>query len=101
MSRYFLFLPMLSLAFAPGPKPKDEGWPDLLPPGDGRDLVRESCGGCHNLKVVVHARKSRAEWAKSVNDMIQRGSQIFPAEIGPIPTYLSKTFATDVPKLVN
>jgi hypothetical protein len=101
MSRYLLCLLILSFAFAQGKKPKDEGWSDLLPPGDGRDLVRESCGGCHNLKVVVRARKSRAEWTKSVNDMIQRGSQLFPEEIDPITTYLSKAFATDVPQLVN
>jgi hypothetical protein len=101
VTKFLAFLLMFSMAFAQGKKPKDDGWPDLLPPGDGRDLVRESCGGCHNLKVVVKARKSRAEWAKSINDMIQRGSQLFPEEIDPITTYLSKAFATDVPKLVN
>ena len=99
----FLVLVLLVLPGAPaqGPKPKEEGWPELLPPGDGRELVLSTCTSCHNLKVVVHARMSRAEWAKSVNDMIQRGAPVFPEEIEPLTTYLSKAFGTSVPKLVN
>jgi DNA uptake protein ComE-like DNA-binding protein len=82
-------------------KVKDEGWSDLLPPGEGRDLVLNTCNTCHNVKVVVQARKNREAWAKTVNDMIQRGSQLFPEEIDPITTYLSKCFGADIPKLVN
>ncbi len=82
-------------------KAKDEGWSQLLPPGDGRQAVLESCTTCHNLKVVVEARLSRAAWTKDVNDMIQRGAPLFPEEIDPITTYLSKVFGPDVPKLVN
>ncbi len=82
-------------------KPKEEGWLELLPPGDGRELVLSSCISCHNLRVVVHARMSRADWTKSVHDMIQRGAPLFPEEIEPITTYLSKAFGPAIPKLVN
>ncbi len=94
---------LLALPIAPaqGQKPKDEGWPELLPPGDGRELVLNSCNSCHNLKVVIHARLSHADWTKSVNDMIQRGAPLFPEEIEPITAYLSRAFGTAVPKLVN
>lgn len=94
-------LSLLPAALAQGQKVKDEGWPELLPPGDGRELVLNSCASCHNLKIVVQARMSRADWAKSVNDMIQRGAPVFPEEIEPITTYLSKAFESAVPKLVN
>ena len=99
--RFAPLLMLLAATLAPAQKAKDEGWSELLPPGDGLDLVLDSCNSCHNLKVVVHARKTRAEWAKSVNDMIQRGSQIFPEEIDPVTAYLAKAFGQDVPKLVN
>ena len=82
-------------------KVKDEGWSDLLPPGEARQSVLESCSSCHNLKVVVLARKNRAEWGKAINDMIQRGAQLFPEEIEPITNYLVKVCGPDVPKLVN
>lgn len=84
-----------------GQKTKDDGWAELLPPGDGRELVLSSCSSCHNLKPVVDVRKSRESWAKSVNDMIQRGAPVFPEEIEPMTTYLSKAFGTGVPKLIN
>jgi len=82
-------------------KAKDEGWSDLLPPGEGRELVLNSCTSCHNLRVVVHARLTRAAWTKSVNDMIQRGAPLFTEEIEPITGYLSTVFGPAVPKLLN
>ncbi len=105
MRNLVLFCASLALlapaAWAQSDKAKDEGWPDLLPPGDARQSVLESCSSCHNLKVVVLARKNRADWAKAINDMIQRGAQLFPEEIEPIAAYLVKVCGPDVPKLVN
>jgi DNA uptake protein ComE-like DNA-binding protein len=96
---------VFAAALAEGPKTsqktQDDGWAELLPPGDGRELVLRSCASCHSLKPVVDVRKSRESWAKSVNDMIQRGAPVFPEEIEPMTTYLSKAFGTDVPKLIN
>ena len=101
MWKHLSILLIVAASFVYGQKPKDEGWSDLLPPAENRDLVLNSCGGCHNLKVVVQARKTPAEWTKCVNDMIQRGAQLFPEEIEPLTTYFSKNFGKDVPKLVN
>lgn len=84
-----------------GQQTKDYGWSNLLPPGEGRGLIVNSCANCHNLKIVVVARKSPVDWKKSVDDMIQRGAPVFPEEIKPITDYLSKAFSPEVPKLVN
>ena len=93
---------LLSLALVYGQSAKkDEGWSQLLPPGEGRQAVLDSCTTCHNLKVVVHARLTQVAWTKDVNDMIQRGAPLFPEEIEPITAYLSKAFGPDVPKLLN
>lgn len=96
---------VFAVAFAEGQKTaqksKDDGWAELLPPGDGRELVLSSCTSCHNLKSVVDTRKSRESWAKSVNDMIQRGAPVFPEEIEPMTAYLSRAFGAAVPKLIN
>jgi DNA uptake protein ComE-like DNA-binding protein len=80
---------------------RDEGWSQMLPPGEGRDLILVSCATCHNVKVVVHARKNHEEWTKTIGDMIQRGAPIFPEEIAPITAYLSAKFGPTVPALVN
>ena len=100
----FLLLSMIvvmAAAMAQVGRAKDEGWSELMPPDKDKELVVSSCGGCHDLKIVVEARKSRAQWDTAVNDMIQRGSQLFPEEIEPITVYLTKAFGADVPKLVN
>ena len=82
-------------------KPENKGWDGLLPPGAGRESVTTTCVTCHGLKTVVIARKSQPEWAKAVNDMIQRGAPVFPDEIEPLVQYLSKSFPTNLPKPVN
>ena len=97
-----LLLILLTIpAFPQSDKVKDDGWSDLLPAGDGRQTLLDSCASCHNLKVVVDARKSRAGWSKAINDMVQRGAQLFPEEIEPLTAYLFKFYGPDVPKLVN
>jgi hypothetical protein len=101
MKKCCLSMLLLLCGLGRGQKAADEGWSELLPPGEGRELVLSSCNTCHNLKVVVHARKDRDGWTKSVNDMIQRGAQLFPEEIDPIIAYAAKAFGTSVPKLVN
>ena len=94
---------ILAPAFTQNPpqKPENKGWDDLLPPGAGRESVTTTCVTCHGLKTVVIARKSQADWAKAINDMIQRGAPVFPDEIEPLVQYLSKSFPTTLPKPVN
>lgn len=92
---------VLSAAWTQSRTSKDESWSQSLPPGNARELVLSSCSSCHDLKSVVNARKSRAGWAKCMNDMIQRGAPVFPEEIGPITDYLFLAFGPTVPELVN
>lgn len=76
-------------------------WASLLPPAKDRQLVLDSCTNCHNLKGVVELRRSRADWTKTVGDMVGRGAPLFPEEVDLIIAYLAKSFGPDVPKLVN
>ena|SRR5437763_7157092 len=96
-----LCLLALPLGSAQSQKPENKGWDQLLPPGKGREIVLNSCTTCHGLKIVVHGRKSGADWQKAVNDMIQRGAPVFPEEIEPLDQYLAKAFAAEMPKPVN
>jgi hypothetical protein len=72
--------------------PQDD-YRNQLPPGKGKELVVELCSNaCHNLQKVVSSRKSEKEWERSINDMINRGAQIFPEEVDQIVKYLAKSF---------
>lgn len=97
----FLLLFTFAATLASSQKSRNDDWAELLPPGEGRESVLNTCSSCHNLRTVVDARKSRENWAKSINDMIQRGAPVFPEEIEPLTAYLSKVFGLGVPKLVN
>ena len=97
-----LVFALLSAVSAQAQKAKDEGSTQTLPPGNGRDLVLNSCNSsCHNLTMIVTARKNNDGWSKSVNDMIQRGATVFPEEIEPMTNYLSKFFGPGVHPPVN
>ena len=69
-----------------------EDYKKMLPEADGKQLVIELCGTCHNLQKVVSSRKSDKEWERSVYDMVSRGAQIFPEEADQIVKYLAKNF---------
>ncbi|HKN34603.1 MAG TPA: helix-hairpin-helix domain-containing protein [Terriglobales bacterium] len=88
-------------AAAQQPVPNGDRLLPPLPPGEGRDLVQTDCVGCHKLNMIFQNRKTKAAWAKEVNDMIQRGAAVFPEEIEPITAYLSKNFGSDMPPPIN
>ena len=72
-------------------------WATLLPAGDGQQETKELCGSCHNLQKIVLSRKTPQEWERSVFDMVARGAQIFPDEVGKIVKYLGQSFPPGKP----
>jgi hypothetical protein len=65
-----------------------------LPPGAGRDAVIEFCAGaCHPVDRIVNARKTPAEWKKTVLQMVSNGAQLFPEDIDTVTNYLVVNFA--------
>ena len=47
---------------------------DTLPPDPGRDMVAKACAQCHSADVVSAQRKTRADWADTVNQMVASGA---------------------------
>jgi len=66
--------------------------PQTLPPGDGKEIVQQQCGGCHELKVVTAKRASRQQWSTLVNQMVTRGADIPDEDIETVIDYLAKNF---------
>jgi hypothetical protein len=85
-----LALPGIALA-APAPVKRVAA---KFPPGPAMVKVSTACGGCHAPDVVLNARKSRAQWEKSVDMMIDRGAKISDAEYDGVVDYLVKNFGT-------
>jgi hypothetical protein len=88
----FLSLFFIGLIFPMAVSWPQEDYKKMLPEAEGKQLVVELCGTCHNLQKVVSSRKSDKEWERSVYDMVSRGAQIFPEEADQIVKYLAKNF---------
>ena len=52
-----------------------------------------ACGPCHAITVVTSARKSEAEWERTIKAMIMRGARITDKEFDVILDYLVANFS--------
>ncbi|WP_348267899.1 c-type cytochrome [Edaphobacter paludis] len=66
-----------------------------LPDGKGKAEFIHNCTACHRADMVTNARKTQAEWRKSVDDMAARGADGTKQDIDNVYLYLSTNFALD------
>lgn len=66
-----------------------------LPDGRGKAEFIENCTACHRADMVTNAKKTKAEWRKSVDDMAARGADGTKQDIDNAYFYLATNFATD------
>jgi cytochrome c5 len=64
--------------------------PSYLPEGAAKKTVERVCGPCHGVNLLIGRRSSRAEWERTVNNMIGRGAIATPAEAEEISDYLAR-----------
>jgi hypothetical protein len=93
--RVFLLAASLCLlspiAFAQAP-PAPPAGVELLPPGDGRDLVIKTCSKCHALNVITQQTYDAAGWKDVVIQMANNGADASDDEFTQIVAYLTKAF---------
>jgi cytochrome c5 len=63
-----------------------DNWPD----GDGKKLVLDGCGGCHDLELVKAAKHDDAAWRATLINMQNYGATITAAQIPTVAAYLTK-----------
>lgn len=68
-----------------------QGFPD----GPGKQIVQEACSVCHETELITNARRSKAEWTETVEDMVSRGAPLLEGEREIVIEYLSKNFGPD------
>jgi mono/diheme cytochrome c family protein len=69
---------------------------NLLPPGDGRDIVAVACTQCHGPNVFAQLREGPDAWRFQVYDMILRGAQVQPEDVDKIVGYLSASYGPGI-----
>jgi competence ComEA-like helix-hairpin-helix protein len=63
-----------------------------LPPGKGKTIVQQHCGGCHAMKVVTSKRATKDQWGALVDQMISRGAEVDDDDIQDLVEYLATNF---------
>ena len=68
-----------------------QGFPD----GPGKAIVQEACSVCHETELITNARRSKAEWTETVQDMVSRGAPLKEGEREIVIEYLAANFGPD------
>jgi competence protein ComEA len=71
---------------------------NLLPEGEGKDVVKRMCHDCHAMETVVSPRYSKDRWASVVDDMMAFGAQGSDDDIEIVVEYLAKHFGPERPR---
>ena len=70
---------------------------ESLPPGVGKDAAESACLGCHEARIIVQQRLSKAVWTKEVDKMTKWGAPVEAKDRESLIDYLSTNFGTDRP----
>ena len=70
---------------------------DDLPPGPVQAKAAASCLVCHDARIIVQQRLSKAAWTKEVDKMIRWGAVLEANDHDALVDYLSASFSPDRP----
>jgi hypothetical protein len=70
--------------------------PDL-PSGPAQAKVQTACLECHESRIILQQRLSKAAWLKEVDKMIKWGAVVEPEDKDAFVDYLSTNFPPDKP----
>jgi len=66
-----------------------------LPPGPMRAKATTACLECHEARIILQQRLSKAAWTKEVDKMIKWGAVVDPTDRDSLIDYLSTNFSPD------
>lgn len=82
---------------AQGEKPARPGYTADLPPGAMQAKATAACTECHEARIILQQRLSKAAWTKEVDKMTKWGALVDPADRDALIDYLSANFSPDKP----
>jgi hypothetical protein len=66
-----------------------------LPAGPVQAKVMTACTECHESRIILQQRLSKAAWTKEVDKMVKWGALVDPADRDGFIDYLSGNFPAD------
>lgn len=71
-----------------------------LPDGPMKEKATTACTECHEARIVLQQRLSKAAWTKEVDKMIKWGAVVDASDRDALIDYLSSNFSPEVPPYV-
>src|ERR1700747_2164321 len=68
-----------------------------LPAGPVQAKATTACLECHEARIILQQRLSKAAWTKEVDKMVKWGAVVDPADRDALIDYLSTNFNPDKP----
>ena len=68
---------------------------EQLPAGAAKEKAEAACLSCHEARIIVQQRLSKAAWSKEVDKMIKWGAEVDPKDRDALIDYFSASFAAD------
>lgn len=76
------------------------GQSNELPPAPVQAKVTTACTECHESRIIVQQRLSKAAWTKEVDKMTKWGALVDPADRDAFIDYLNTNFSADKPAYI-
>jgi mono/diheme cytochrome c family protein len=68
-----------------------------LPAGPMQAKATTACLDCHEARIILQQRLSKAAWTREVDKMAKWGAVVDPADRDALIDYLSTNFSSDKP----
>lgn len=68
-----------------------------LPPGEMQAKARTACTECHEARIILQQRLSKAAWSKEVDKMTKWAAVVDPKDRDAVVDYLSTNFPPQKP----
>jgi hypothetical protein len=78
-------------------KPTTQNLAADLPSGPMQAKATTACLECHEARIILQQRLSKASWTKEVDKMTKWGAVVDPADRDAVIDYLSTNFSPDKP----
>ena len=70
---------------------------ETLPAGAAKEKAEAACLTCHEARIIVQQRLTKAAWTKEIDKMTKWGAEVDPKDHDALIDYLSSNFGTDQP----
>ena len=86
---------IITLPIAAASSPNEE-----LPAGPLQEKAAAACLSCHEARIIVQQRLSKAAWTREMDKMVKWGAEVDPQDRDALIDYFSANFGPDQPAYV-